>query len=129
MGKTILILTILIVSDMLFHWGLPLGGIVFLVWLFLFGLYGEICKKELQEKGDKNPVDWFCVVFLWILFLGICLLGNPIMGTVVGSCIVVVSIAIIIGRSEEWKIEDKSLVRKKLYVNLTYALFVPIVAN
>lgn len=125
MGKVIVILTILIVSDMIFHWGLPMGGIIFLVWLFLFGFYGKKCKEELVKNGEKKPFDGGCVFLWWMLFLGASLLGNPVIGTIVGIILIVISGALIIGWSSNWKLTDKSLIRKKYYVSLVYAVIFP----
>lgn len=126
MGKVIIILTILIISDMIFHWGLPMGGIIFLIWLFLFGFYGKKCQEELEKSGEEKSVDIACIILWWLLFGGVCLLGNHVLGTVIGILLIIISGALLIGWSSNWNITDKNLMRKKYYINLVYAVLFPI---
>ena len=85
--KVVLVLGCLIVSDMMFNWGLPLGGPLFLLWLILAGmnfLYLEDKCKSVGVKtfiGQKVAWTYVCIVgiaMIWELKIHLILLGGII---------------------------------------------------
>ena len=86
--KAVLILGCLIVSDMMFNWGLPLGGPLFLLWLILAGmnfLYLEDkCKTAgvITFIGQKVAWTYVCIVgiaMIWELKVHLILFGGIIL--------------------------------------------------
>ena len=86
--KVVLVLGYLIVSDMMFNWGLPLGGPLFLLWLILAGinfLYLEDKCKTARVKtfvGQKVAWTYVCIVgiaMIWELKVHLILLGGIIL--------------------------------------------------
>ena len=127
MGKIILVLTVLLASDIVFEWGLPLGGVVFLVWFLLAGIAGSMWKDELKKLGDSQPVDVMCCIFWWIAFIGVLCLGNSILSTIIGIVFIITGVLLVVVRGGEWETSgNKVWHRRKHYVCLFYAIFVPL---
>ena len=86
--KVVLILGCLNISDLMFNWGLPLGGPLFLLWLILAGmnfLYLEDKCKIAGVKtfvGQKVAWSYVCIVgiaMIWELKVHLILLGGTIL--------------------------------------------------
>ena len=52
--KVVLVLGCLIVSDMMFNWGLPLGGLLFLLWLILARMNFLYLEDKCKTAGVKT---------------------------------------------------------------------------
>jgi len=125
MGKIIIVLTILIGSDMVFHWGLPLGGVLFIVWALLAGGTAIGWKEELKQY-DSEPVDKVCVALWWIPIIGFTLLGNSVLSTIVGFALIGVGILFVFARGDMWELKDATWRKRKYYVCFFYAVFLPL---